>query len=128
MDAGGRATHNFVSAGTRFLIDERYELIKPIGHGAYGVVVSARDTATGGKVAIKKIPCVFDDAVDAKRVLREIKLLRHFRHDNIIGLLDLQSPPTNVRAFALSCPRRRCILRCATLPHPAAPRAPRSRC
>ena len=98
MDAGGRATHSFVSAGTRFLIDERYELIKPIGHGAYGVVVSARDTATGGKVAIKKIPCVFDDAVDAKRVLREIKLLRHFRHDNIIGLLDLQSPPTNVRA------------------------------
>ena len=94
----GRPTTNFVSAGTRFIVDARYELIKAIGHGAYGVVVSARDNDTGGKVAIKKIPCVFEDAVDAKRVLREIKLLRHFRHDNIIGLIDLQPPPTAVLA------------------------------
>ena len=26
-------------AGTRFEIDMRYKVIKPIGHGAYGVVV-----------------------------------------------------------------------------------------
>ena len=31
--------------GTRFEIDKRYEIIDPIGSGAYGVVVAAKDTA-----------------------------------------------------------------------------------
>jgi len=35
------------------------------------------------QVAIKKIPKAFDDLVDAKRILREIKLLRHFKHENV---------------------------------------------
>ncbi len=62
---------------------------KGIGRGAYGVVVSAVDVDTNHKVAIKKIPRLFNDLVDAKRILREIKLLRHFRHENVIGLRDL---------------------------------------
>ena len=37
------------------------------------------------QVAIKKIPKAFDDLVDAKRILREIKLLRHFKHENVRG-------------------------------------------
>jgi serine/threonine protein kinase len=53
------------------------------------VVVSAVDVDTNHKVAIKKIPRLFADLVDAKRILREIKLLRHFRHENVIGLRDL---------------------------------------
>ena len=56
---------------------------------AYGVVCSALDKVTGRKVAIKKVPKAFDDLVDAKRILREIKLLRHFKHENIVGLYDL---------------------------------------
>ena len=32
-------THSFVISGTRFDVDKKYRLIKPIGHGAYGVVV-----------------------------------------------------------------------------------------
>lgn len=31
--------HSFVVSGTRFEITSNYKLIKPIGHGAYGVVV-----------------------------------------------------------------------------------------
>ena len=31
--------HSFVISGTRFDVDKKYRLIKPIGHGAYGVVV-----------------------------------------------------------------------------------------
>ena len=41
------------------------------------------DQVTGRKVAIKKIPDAFEDLIDAKRILREIKLLRHFNHDNV---------------------------------------------
>lgn len=34
-------------------------------------------------VAIKKIANAFDNHMDAKRTLREIKLLRHFDHENV---------------------------------------------
>ena len=76
-------THSFVVSGTRFDVSEHYKLIKPIGHGAYGVVVSANDEKNKDKVAIKKVPRAFDDLIDAKRILREIKLLRHFDHENV---------------------------------------------
>ncbi len=46
------------------------------------------------KVAIKKIPNAFEDLVDAKRILREIKLLAFFDHENIISLLDVPRPPS----------------------------------
>jgi len=44
------------------------------------------------KVAIKKVGKAFDDLVDAKRILREIRLLSYFDHDNIITLLDIEKP------------------------------------
>jgi serine/threonine protein kinase len=81
--ANAPGTHSFVVSGTRFDVAEHYKLIKPIGHGAYGVVVSANDEKNKDKVAIKKVPRAFDDLIDAKRILREIKLLRHFDHENV---------------------------------------------
>jgi serine/threonine protein kinase len=36
-------------------------------------------------VAIKKIANAFDNNMDAKRTLREIKLLRHLDHENVIN-------------------------------------------
>lgn len=42
-------------AGTQFVVDEKYEIIKQIGSGAYGVVVSALDTTNNKKYAIKKV-------------------------------------------------------------------------
>jgi len=44
----------FKASGTYFEIESRYSLIRPIGHGAYGVVISANDSHTNSKVAIKK--------------------------------------------------------------------------
>lgn len=83
----------FTAAGTTFIVDDRYEFIKKIGHGAYGVVVSAIDRKTNMRVAIKKVPKAFDDLVDAKRILREIKLLKFFDHENITRITDVQRPP-----------------------------------
>lgn len=54
-----------------------------------GCARSALDNDTREKVAIKKIPHAFEDLVDAKRILREIKLLRHFNHENIISMKDI---------------------------------------
>jgi mitogen-activated protein kinase 1/3 len=43
---------------------------------------------------VKKITKAFDDLVDGKRILREVKLLRQFGHDNIIRILDMYPPPS----------------------------------
>ena len=83
----------FETGGTTFTVDEHYQLIKQIGHGAYGVVISAFDRKNNMKVAIKKVPKAFEDLIDAKRILREIKLLKFLKHENIITLLDIQRPP-----------------------------------
>ena len=56
------------------------------------VVCSARDTKTDARVAIKKISNAFENAVDAKRTLREIKLLRHLKHENVIRIADVVAP------------------------------------
>lgn len=56
-------------------VDERYQVQNMIGCGAYGVVYSAYDSLTKSDVAIKKIQTAFADVIDAKRILREIKIL-----------------------------------------------------
>lgn len=93
--------YHTVSVGyNSFYIDQRYRNLKPIGDGSYGFVASATDTVTGNKVAIKKIKDTFIDTVDAKRILREIKLLNHFdKHENIITIHDIMSGPPNKAHF-----------------------------
>ena len=86
--------HSFTIAGSEFIVDERYEYIKQIGVGAYGVVISCYDKKTNRNVAIKKVGNAFEDLIDAKRIVREIKLLRYFKHDNIVSLIDIQKPPS----------------------------------
>jgi len=70
---------------------EHYQIQEVVGEGAYGVVCSAVDVRTGGRVAIKKIT-PFDHSMFCLRTLREIKLLRHFKHENIISILDITRP------------------------------------
>jgi mitogen-activated protein kinase 1/3 len=91
----------YVTVGyNRFYIDERYTDLKPCGDGSYGFVASAVDKLTGRMVAIKKIKDTFKDLVDAKRILRELKLLRHFNsHENIITLYDIMTVPPNTPDF-----------------------------
>jgi mitogen-activated protein kinase 1/3 len=91
--------HTFKASGQQFEIPSRYKLIRPIGHGAYGVVISAHDEKSNKNVAIKKIRRAFDDRVDAKRILREIKLMKRLEHENVIRIIDLIPPPPNAEEF-----------------------------
>eukprot|EP00930_Biecheleria_cincta_P067788 TRINITY_DN5466_c0_g5_i1.p1 TRINITY_DN5466_c0_g5~~TRINITY_DN5466_c0_g5_i1.p1 ORF type:complete len:400 (-),score=80.06 TRINITY_DN5466_c0_g5_i1:120-1319(-) len=72
--------------GACFQAPKRFIINEAVGQGAYGVVCSARDEETGEVVAIKKIESAFDDITFAKRTLRELKLLRHLRHENLIDI------------------------------------------
>eukprot|EP00758_Cryptobia_borreli_P004974 Tbor_TRINITY_DN4682_c0_g1::TRINITY_DN4682_c0_g1_i4::g.14976::m.14976 len=78
------------------LLDSRYRIEKIIGSGSYGVVLRAKDNLDGGvNVAIKRVNKeIFEEAILAKRILREVKLLAHFNDDNIIRLRNILTPPT----------------------------------
>ncbi|XP_023909154.2 mitogen-activated protein kinase 3 [Quercus suber] len=80
--------------GNLFEVTAKYRPpILPIGRGAYGIVCSVMNSETNEMVAMKKIANAFDNHMDAKRTLREIKLLRHFDHENVVALRDVVPPP-----------------------------------
>ncbi|CAK9436750.1 uncharacterized protein LODBEIA_P12720 [Lodderomyces beijingensis] len=78
-----------------FLVDSRYEIIRVLGKGSYGVVCSAVDTkslSTGieHKIAIKKVTKIFSKDILLVRAIRELKFMKFFKgHKNIATLLDL---------------------------------------
>ena len=58
------------------------------------VVCAVQDSSDNAIVAIKKCKKIFQSRTLAKRTLREVRLLRHFNHENIVKLRTLL-PPTN---------------------------------
>jgi serine/threonine protein kinase len=70
-------------------------LINIVGQGAYGVVVAAKDKKLDPEnnfVAIKKIEKAFEHKIFTKRTLRELRLLRLLKHENIIGINTILLP------------------------------------
>ncbi|CAK6976837.1 G2-specific protein kinase nim-1-like isoform X1 [Scomber scombrus] len=68
---------------------ERYESLGLVGEGSYGTVLKCRHRDSGRLVAIKKFMDSDDDKTVKKIALREIKLLRQLRHDNLVNLLEV---------------------------------------
>ncbi|XP_043700745.1 mitogen-activated protein kinase homolog NTF6-like [Telopea speciosissima] len=99
MEVRGVPTHGgsyvlYNLLGTLFEVSAKYiPPVHPVGRGAYGMVCCARNSETNEEVAIKKIGNAFDNRIDAKRTLREIKLLCHMDHENIIKIKDIIRPP-----------------------------------
>ncbi|XP_041630615.1 mitogen-activated protein kinase ERK-A isoform X6 [Drosophila kikkawai] len=77
-----------VIRGQIFEVGPRYTKLTYIGEGAYGMVVSADDTLTNQRVAIKKIS-PFEHQTYCQRTLREITILTRFKHENIIDIRDI---------------------------------------
>ncbi|KAI0675526.1 kinase-like protein [Trametes maxima] len=94
-DLGNRkGYHTLMSSfGKVFQVEKRWKLIRELGSGAYGYVISAADEISGEPVAIKMVTRALEKVALAKRVLREITLLRHFAHENITGLIDVDCSP-----------------------------------
>uniref|UniRef100_A0A9J8A2G3 mitogen-activated protein kinase n=2 Tax=Cyprinus carpio TaxID=7962 RepID=A0A9J8A2G3_CYPCA len=67
-------------------VPERYQNLSPVGSGAYGSVcscVTRPDTKTGLRVAVKKLSRPFQSIIHAKRTYRELRLLKHMKHENV---------------------------------------------
>jgi len=90
----------------------RYLPVREIGRGSYGVVYEGKALVDCGrfgvkaedKVAIKKVRRVFVTVTDARRLLREIRILRALQgHDSIVKLLDILPPedPANYITLTL---------------------------
>ena len=108
--------------GTVFEVGANYQIVSPIGQGAYGVVVAAREISNpkaendandddeeqkmagvegeeeeeeqDDMVAIKKIVLANFTAGMIRRTLREIKILRLLEHENMLTLWTVLPPPS----------------------------------
>jgi len=75
-----------------FLLPSHHVARDPIGVGSYGCVVVAEDISTGEQFAVKKCHKVFASLDDGKRILRELKLLRFLRHENLLPVVGFYVP------------------------------------
>ncbi|XP_026862616.2 mitogen-activated protein kinase 12b [Electrophorus electricus] len=80
-------------------VPERYRDLVQVGTGAYGTVCSATDRKTGLQVAIKKLHRPFQTRLFAKRAYRELRLLKHMKHENVIGLFDVFTAEISLDRF-----------------------------
>jgi len=81
---------------SKFSLPSHYDVIDPIGSGAYGVVVAAKDNRETGEegnhVAIKKIEKAFEHKVFTLRTLRELKIMRLLNHENVLSCKSILMP------------------------------------
>ncbi|MEE6502452.1 hypothetical protein FKM82_004520, partial [Ascaphus truei] len=84
---------------TKWEVPVCYKDLMPVGSGAYGTVCSARDLLTGERVAIKKLIRPFQSLVHAKRAYRELRLLKHMNHENVISLMNVFTPEESMETF-----------------------------
>jgi cyclin-dependent kinase 7 len=82
---------------------ENYKVIKPLGQGTWGVVHMAEQRGTGRIVAVKKIKSERPEEGVNFTAVREIKLLREFKHPNIIELVDVFSTPDLAVCLVYEC-------------------------
>jgi serine/threonine protein kinase len=82
---------------SEFIIEKRYKPMQQrkwlnaysylVGSGAYGIVIGCEDLEATQEeykhVAIKKIERTFEHRFYAKRTLRELKILRNLKHENV---------------------------------------------
>ncbi|XP_027009760.2 mitogen-activated protein kinase 12b [Tachysurus fulvidraco] len=80
-------------------VQERYRDLIQVGTGAYGTVCCAIDRKTGIRVAIKKLHRPFQSRLFAKRAYRELRLVKHMKHENVIGLLDVFTAELSLDRF-----------------------------
>ncbi len=67
----------------------RFELVRELGRGGFGIVWEARDRELGRSVALKAVRAVADGGLREERLLREAEAAARLSHPNIVTLHDL---------------------------------------
>jgi serine/threonine-protein kinase ULK2 len=93
--------------GRRRVVGE-YELLRPIGSGAYSQVFLGRHVIWDTEVAVKEIAMERLSSKLRESLLSEVDILRRIRHPNIIALHDsmkviTRTTPARWTSFVISC-------------------------
>ena len=89
MAVGGRNSH-LANAPAASKSIGNYLLSKTVGEGTFGKVKLGVHLLTGERVAVKVLEKDrIVDKGDIKRVTREIQILKHIRHPNVVHLLEV---------------------------------------
>ena len=82
------------------IVQPDFELLEICGEGSFGRVIKARHRSSKREVAIKQIGDAFDHQYSARKVLREIQILRKltFMKNNVFStkLYDIITPGFDV--------------------------------
>ncbi|XP_028144209.1 cyclin-dependent kinase-like 2 isoform X1 [Diabrotica virgifera virgifera] len=68
---------------------EKYEHLAIVGEGSYGLVMKCRHRETDQIVAIKKFLETEEDATIRKMALREIRMLKRLKHENLVAMIEV---------------------------------------
>mmetsp|Transcript_43530 Transcript_43530/g.86508 ORF Transcript_43530/g.86508 Transcript_43530/m.86508 type:complete len:390 (+) Transcript_43530:122-1291(+) len=71
----------------------RFHIVDKLGEGSYGRVYKAVEHLTGEMFALKKIRIDYEDMGVPSTAIREVSLLKHFNHPNVIRLHDVFCQP-----------------------------------
>ena len=75
-----------------------YQKLEKIGHGTFGEVFKARDKKTRKLVALKKLLMENEKEGFPMTALREIKILKEVKHQNVVNLIEIcHSKATELR-------------------------------
>ena len=96
MAVGGRNSH-LANAPAASKSIGNYLLSKTVGEGTFGKVKLGVHLLTGERVAVKVLEKDrIVDKGDIKRVTREIQILKHIRHPNVVHLLEVIEKPKHI--------------------------------
>ncbi|KAF5302105.1 hypothetical protein FQR65_LT08656 [Abscondita terminalis] len=68
---------------------DRYEQLAVVGEGSYGLVMKCKHKDTEQIVAIKKFLETEEDATVRKMALREIRMLKRLKHENLVTMVEV---------------------------------------
>ena len=71
--------------------EDSFEILSQVGEGTFGQVFKARDLRSDELVALKKVRTDHEKEGFPITALREIKILRQLRHENIVNLKEIIS-------------------------------------
>ncbi|XP_074647320.1 cyclin-dependent kinase-like 4 isoform X5 [Tubulanus polymorphus] len=68
---------------------EKYDNMGLVGEGSYGMVLKCKHKESGQIVAIKKFLESEDDKMVKKIAMREVRVLKQLRHENLVNLIEV---------------------------------------
>mmetsp|Transcript_15857 Transcript_15857/g.37870 ORF Transcript_15857/g.37870 Transcript_15857/m.37870 type:complete len:416 (-) Transcript_15857:258-1505(-) len=83
--------NTFKVGDQEFQLPEKYQFERDLGKGAYGFVCCCKLAGTDTSVAVKKVT-ILDEITEARRVFREIKILRSLNHVNVLSIKEIVAP------------------------------------